>query len=107
MKFQEIVKESEATRHEVYKWQSPNGDILSAPQPKESRPSAAVELQQLRNVERSERAARLAEIVNRIGLEKCEENDTCIAQLIEEPKHMSMAEPGLPLTINLIRSMGS
>lgn len=92
--FQEIVAESEKTRHKVYMLEL-NGKKYRAPKPK--RVSPAKRLKTLREQERKLRAKQMAERYDGSEVEIC--------SLLDKPKHITQADGGLPLMISLIRKI--
>lgn len=104
--FAEIVAASEKDRHKVYFLGIPQTDnktangkpfkgtkLIGAGKPK--RVNKMRELQELRNEERRERAAKMAELYDGSEVDLC--------SLLPEPKHITPADGGLPLMISLLR----
>ena len=91
--FSEIVAQSEKDRHKVYFLQDEHGKKYRAPKPAKVNPVRA--LARLRDDERRERAAKMAQLY--------QGDETPLDTLLPEPKHISKADGGLPLMISLLR----
>ena len=95
--FSEIVAESEKDRHKVYFLQDENGKKYRAPKPKKV--NKVKQLARLREAERRERAAKMAELY--------QGDETPLDTLLPEPKHITRADGGLPLMISLLKRVAS
>lgn len=104
--FSEIVADSEKDRHKVYFLGIPQTDnktadgrpfkgvkLIGAGKPKKVSPEK--QLAKLRETERKERAAKMAELYDGSEVE--------LETLLPEPKHITKADGGLPLVISLLR----
>jgi len=100
--FQTIVADAAKTAHKVYHYLAPNGETYSTPRPAKQE-SGKKQLQRLRVAEQKERAKKLAELVHAAGIDKCEEFGASIAELIDPPVHISMADGSLPVMVSLLR----
>lgn len=108
--FSEIVAQSEKDRHKVYFLGIPQTDnktadgrpfkgvkLIGAGKPKKVSP--ATELAKLREAERKERAAKMAELYDGSEVE--------LDTLLPEPKHITRADGSLPLIISLVKRIQS
>jgi hypothetical protein len=104
--FSEIVAQSEKDRHKVYFLGIPCTDnktadgrpfkgvkLVGAGKPKKV--NREKQLARLREAERKERAAKMAELYDGSEVE--------LETLLPEPKHIKKADGGLPLMISLLR----
>jgi hypothetical protein len=90
--FAEIVAQSEKDRHKVYFLQAGKNKYF-APKPVKVNP--VKELARLRDDERRERAAKMAQLY--------QGDETPLDTLLPEPKHITQADGGLPLMVSLLR----
>jgi hypothetical protein len=112
MKFQDICRKAEKTAHKVYGLQvgeelTPKGKRRPAIYfHKPAKVDPVAELKEQQKAERKERAERMAELVHAGGIDKCEELGVDISQLLDPPKHITLADGDLPITLALILNKG-
>lgn len=113
MKFQDILKEAEATRDETYGLAyiatmiNPNTKkplkyerVLWVK--KQTEEEKQKELQAKQKAERKERVKQLAEIMEKTTVEQCEEYGVTIAELIPPPKYVKKCDGSVPVSLCLI-----
>ena len=104
MNFDQIIAEAAKTAHKVYSLEgighiTGKRHVFKCPKP--VKVNRVKELKQKQDAERRERAAKIAELVGD-NMHVCENANADLTGLLDPPKHVTIADKDLPVTLALI-----